>query len=159
MENSIFRKSSLERISSPEQLNDYIRITSPGVWLALAAVLILVAALFIWAIFGNVPTTYTCNGEAKGGVAVCYLPLADAAAVAPGMEVQVGEYAGVVERVAQTPLSYTEAAAQHESDYAAHALGIAEWNIRVEIETNAPDGFYPLTIIAQTQKPISFLTN
>lgn len=28
---SIFRKSSLERISSPEQLNDYIRVASPSV--------------------------------------------------------------------------------------------------------------------------------
>ena len=38
---SIFRKKSIARISSPEQLNDYICVSSPSVWLLLAAVAVL----------------------------------------------------------------------------------------------------------------------
>ena len=34
MNREIFREKSLERVESPEQLNDYIRVASPGVWLA-----------------------------------------------------------------------------------------------------------------------------
>lgn len=30
MSDQIFRKKSLDRISSPEQLNDYIRVANPG---------------------------------------------------------------------------------------------------------------------------------
>ena len=30
MEEQIFRKKSLDRLSSPEQLNDYLHVTSPG---------------------------------------------------------------------------------------------------------------------------------
>ena len=30
MEESLFRKNSMEQITSPEQLNDYIRVTSPA---------------------------------------------------------------------------------------------------------------------------------
>ncbi len=30
MENQIFRKKSIERVSSPEQLNDYVRVSNPG---------------------------------------------------------------------------------------------------------------------------------
>ncbi len=43
MSDQIFRKKSLDRISSPEQLNDYIRVANPGIWMILAAVIILLA--------------------------------------------------------------------------------------------------------------------
>ena len=35
----LFREKSLKAIESPEALNDYLRVTSPGVWLVLAAVI------------------------------------------------------------------------------------------------------------------------
>ena len=36
------------RISSPEQVDDYIRVTTPGMWLLVMAILVLLAALIIW---------------------------------------------------------------------------------------------------------------
>jgi hypothetical protein len=46
--NSIFRKTSLDGISSPERLNDYIRVSNPSVWIVLAAVAVLLAAAAVW---------------------------------------------------------------------------------------------------------------
>ena len=34
---SIFRQKALDRINSPEQLTDYLRVTNPGIWLVLIA--------------------------------------------------------------------------------------------------------------------------
>ena len=48
MDNSIFRKKSLERISSPESLNDCLHVTSPAVWLILTVVILLLAGMLIW---------------------------------------------------------------------------------------------------------------
>ena len=48
MDQQLFRKKSLDRISSPEQLNDYLRVTNPSVWVVLLAVIILLAGLLIW---------------------------------------------------------------------------------------------------------------
>ena len=50
----IFREKSIERISSPEELNDYIRVTSPSVWLVLAALIILLAGMLAWSVLGTV---------------------------------------------------------------------------------------------------------
>lgn len=36
------------RISSPEQVDDYIRVTTPGMWLLVVAMLVLLCALLIW---------------------------------------------------------------------------------------------------------------
>ncbi len=52
--NSIFRDKSMDRISSPESLNDYIRVTSPSVWIVLLAILVLLAGILAWGIFGKV---------------------------------------------------------------------------------------------------------
>ena len=51
---SIFREKSLERVTSPEQLNDYIRVTTPSVWIILAATLILIIGTLVWAVFGKI---------------------------------------------------------------------------------------------------------
>ena len=57
----LFRKKSLDRISSPEQLNDYIRVTTPTVWLVLLALVILLAGMLLWSILGTV-TVQTADG-------------------------------------------------------------------------------------------------
>ena len=31
----LFREKSLEAVESPEALNDYLRVTSPGIWMVL----------------------------------------------------------------------------------------------------------------------------
>ena len=50
----VFREKSLEKVSSPEQLDDYIRVTTPPVWLVLLALVILIVGIFAWAAFGSV---------------------------------------------------------------------------------------------------------
>ena len=49
----LFRQKNLDRISSPEQLRDYIRVTTPGVWIVLLAIIILLAGVLIWAAVGS----------------------------------------------------------------------------------------------------------
>ena len=53
-EKSIFRDKSIERVTSPEQLNDYIKVTTPSVWLILGAVGILIVGAVIWAVCGTI---------------------------------------------------------------------------------------------------------
>lgn len=55
MTTSIFRKVSLDRLSSPEQLDLLMQVTSPRSWLAFLALAMLVATAVYWAIFGQIP--------------------------------------------------------------------------------------------------------
>jgi uncharacterized membrane protein len=60
----IFRKAAIDRVASPEQLTDYIRVGKPSVWVTLAAVVLLLASLFVWAAFGQVEVNReNANGE------------------------------------------------------------------------------------------------
>lgn len=58
----IFRKSSLEKLSSPEQLDKMIVITSPTLWLSLAGAAGIVIAALLWGIFGRLPTEVDSYG-------------------------------------------------------------------------------------------------
>ncbi len=57
----IFREKSMERVSSPEALNDYIRVTTPSVWIVLIALVVLLAGMLAWSIFGSVER-HTADG-------------------------------------------------------------------------------------------------
>ena len=50
----IFREKSLSRVSSPEALNDYIRVTTPSVWIVLIALTLLLVGMLAWSILGKV---------------------------------------------------------------------------------------------------------
>ena len=68
MENKeLFRKKAVERVASPEQLNDYIHVTSPAIWMALVGIILILAGGIVWGIFGNLYTTVEGAGTAAGG--------------------------------------------------------------------------------------------
>ena len=63
MDDSLFRKVSLERLSSPEQIDQLMKIRSPSGWLALSASFILLLIGCLWLIFGKIPVTVPCDGK------------------------------------------------------------------------------------------------
>ena len=52
----LFRKKALERLQSPEQLDQLLTVTSTRSWLALLSLCALAAAAVVWGILGNVAT-------------------------------------------------------------------------------------------------------
>ncbi|OON87608.1 hypothetical protein BXO88_02720 [Oribacterium sp. C9] len=50
----LFRKKSLDRISNPDDIDDYIKISSPSVWLILIAILIILIGTLIWSFLGTI---------------------------------------------------------------------------------------------------------
>ena len=88
----IYRKGSLERIQSPEQLNDYLRVTNPSVWLLLTAVILLLAGLLVWGSFTYIDSVATGTAQVTGGsMTVRFDDSALAEAVEVGMPVTIGE--------------------------------------------------------------------
>ena len=59
---SIFRKESLERLSSPERLDQLMQVVSPKSWLPLVALGSIVGVAVIWSIYGRIPITVEGRG-------------------------------------------------------------------------------------------------
>lgn len=58
----LFRKVSLERLSSPEELDQVIQVTTPKGWIALLTLAGLIIVGMIWGIFGSIPTKVSGMG-------------------------------------------------------------------------------------------------
>lgn len=58
----LYRKSALEKISSLEQLDKALTVTSPLSWLSLAAVTVVIVVTVVWSIVGTIPVTVTTTG-------------------------------------------------------------------------------------------------
>jgi len=69
-ERSIFRKAALERLSSPEQLDYLMSITSPAGWLALTASAVILFLVVLWGFLGRIPDSVSGRGILIRGGAV-----------------------------------------------------------------------------------------
>ena len=62
MNTRIFRQVSLERLSSPEQLDQLLQVTGPRRWSGLVAVFLLLGTVLIWGFKGGIVTTASGDG-------------------------------------------------------------------------------------------------
>jgi HlyD family secretion protein len=67
---TIFRKAALERLSSPEQLDYLMSITTPIGWLALSAIGLISFLILLWAFLGSIPDKVSGKGIMIRGGAV-----------------------------------------------------------------------------------------
>ncbi|WPL16488.1 multidrug efflux system protein EmrA [Thiorhodovibrio winogradskyi] len=105
MGQEIFRKSALERLSSPEQLDRLVTVVSPKNWLALLTITLLLAAVVAWGILGALPTLVKGNGiliSSGGQITTIQAPAAGTLTeilVDLGQEIEAGQ---VLARLSQT---------------------------------------------------------
>ena len=87
----VFRKSALERLSSPEQLDKAITVSSPVSWLPLLGVTIVVTAVVLWSILGTLPAAISAQGITAQGtpetdMITCYISYAEATGIQKGLK-------------------------------------------------------------------------
>jgi HlyD family secretion protein len=58
----LFRKIALDRLSSPEQLDQIMRVTSPIGWASLVGCMVLIAMTIVWGVYGSIPTKVIGQG-------------------------------------------------------------------------------------------------
>jgi len=132
-EQSLFREKTLKRISSPEKLTDYLRVTNPGVWVLLAVVILLLGGMLIWASVGTLETTVSAKIIVKENVAL----------VAPEGNNQVKD--GMPLRI-------------NDADYVIQTTTEDEYGrVFGMAEVTLPDGTYEGIVVTEQIRPIDFL--
>ena len=135
MSETIFREKSLDRISSPEQLDDYLKVSTPSLWIVLAAVIAMLVGIVVWANVDYLETTINAAGTVKEGTVEIVLTGKDAQTIKEGMSVRISNLEADVEYVQYDDLD--------------RAIAICYAKI--------PDGNYKVEIVTERIHPISFL--
>ena len=137
-QSSLYRKESMDRIQSPEQLNDYMRVTNPSVWVLLAAVILLLAGVLIWSAFARIDSFAPGTAQVSGGEMLLVFDDAELAKnVKAGMHVTVGD--------TQSPILSVG------TDENGSAFALAS--------TDLADGSYPARVIFRQTQVLHLLFN
>lgn len=133
MDSNIYRKKAMDRVSSPEQLNEYIKIAGPGIWSILGGLAVVFVSFFVWGFMGSIPETVAFAGTAlaPGGKPMgvyCYLPIDETKRLEEGMEVRVspsytpkeqfGYIQGTVKSIGKTPVTVETLKILHGDNFA-----------------------------------------
>lgn len=157
MENSIFRKKSIDRISSPEELNDYIHVTRPGIWVILGAVVVLLLGMCIWGIFGRLEGNVKTCLVSTSNSTYCYIAEKDAESCVEGMEVRVGSFKGTLGKISKE-------ASVLDSRYPKEMMEMGEFNYddvvyKAAVDITVPLGVYSASITVDSVSPLMFVFN
>ena len=131
---NIYREKTLERLSTPDQLTDYLKVTNPGVWAILAAVIILLAGVFVWSYAGVLETKSPATVIVKDNTAM--VAVEDTKKLDEGDELRVASQQYLISAVVK--------------DEFGRKMGVAEVDL--------PDGSYEGIVVVEKIHPIKFLT-
>ena len=147
----------MDKISSPEQLHDYVRVANPGIWMVISAIAILLAGVVVWGFIGKIDTTMATAIVTDHGNAVIYIGESDAEKIEVGMTVRCGEEEYKITEIAKEPIKVDGSL----TDYAIHASGltVGEWVYEVNIDGKHSDGVEKAEIVIESISPISFILN
>ena len=128
----------MDRLSSPEQMNDYLHVTDPGVWVILTAVILFLTGAIIWSSVTYINSFVTGTAEVHDGVmVVSFDDDRYAQNVQAGQEVTVGTTASVIQSVGWDD----------------------DGKIIVTAETTLADGVYPAKVNYRQTRIIKLLFN
>lgn len=147
MENRLYRQESIDQVNSQEQIRDYLRVTSPRIWMMIVAVAALIAGFLAYASEAGeeitVPVTLEVsnvqNSEKRMIEASFEISKSDRDNYSTGMEVR---FAGVSGKIC----------------YFIETEEMTMVNAWVDDpKAQVPDGRYEGVVVVETSTPISEL--
>ena len=158
MSSTIFREKSLEKISSPEQMNDYIRVSSPSVWMVLAAVIVLLAGVCVWGVFGHLDTAVQTGGVCTNGRLTVFVGEEDHDKIRENAVISVDGVEYAVAESTNAPVRVDD----QIDPYIVHLAGFTEDDWVYRLCADAPglaDGVYSASVVTERVRPLDFVLN
>ena len=157
MKQDLFRKKTIDQLSSPDQLSDYIRVSSPAMWMVLGGIVFLLLGACVWGVFGRLDTTVQGAARSDGTALTAYFTEEDAAKLSEGMTVAVNGDTHTILRIDHTPLQLSG----DSDDLMLHVGGFTpgDWVLTVALDGAEPEGFYSAEAVIESIAPSKFVFN
>ena len=152
----LFLEKSMESIDSPESMNDYLQVTSPGVWIVLTAIIAILIGAILWSIFGRINTSVNVAVVSSSEGQACYVPYDDLEGVMSAGIVTVDKNDYALQMDADTE---TVIISQETNPYirVAGGLHIGDVAVLIPVEAGLPQGIYTGSVTTESLQPITLL--
>ena len=159
--NSFFSQKAMDKMKSPDDLDKYLSITSPGLWAVLCAGAALIIGLLVWAVFGSVTSKVDTHGVKMGDRVICFISSEDKPHIEAGDPANVNGVLMTVGSVSELPLSQKEAKNTLKSDYLVDSLIKEKWSYMVYFTGDSSElaegAILDINITAERVSPISLV--
>jgi hypothetical protein len=152
---TVFREKSIERLSSPDQLNDYVRLSDPGIWFILAAIVVILTGACIFGVVGHIDSTVPGVGIVKDGRMVCLVKKEYGDRFKEGMKAKIDGSEYSVRLRSDKPVTVWDTT----DSYALYVGNMqpGEWVYEIDVNGEFMDGNYEVDLITDEVSPLSFL--
>ena len=141
--------------SSAEELNDYVHIATPSVWMILLAVGIFAAGMIFWSFTAALRTTVSAVAVSRNGKIAVSFPAEAGGSVKAGNKVLIGDQEYVLQSVQDEPVRAADYLTKYE-----YLLIHADADTSVCVGTvsgTLEEGSYNASIVTEENRPIEFL--
>jgi len=152
----IFREKSLERVSSPENLDKYIKSTTPSLWLLLGTVIVILLGIIVWGTFGKIDSASVVGCRAENGTVTAYIKEAEYTKLCDESYVEInGEQYGI------SSVTGPYIVGDGSDAFLVQAAEIEEgtWYYTLTCSTDLNDGEYKGRVVYEKISPITFIIN
>lgn len=158
MKENLYRKQSIEKITSPEKLDQYIKICNPPLWFVLSAITLLLIGVIIWGFFGRLDSKLDVATVVENGFASVFVKKKDLNSVIDKkLTLEGKQYLIHTDMVFMEPISVDE----KFSEYVRFLgdLQEDEWVYSFIFPVDLRDGVYDSYVTLDSINPISFVIN
>lgn len=159
MNKKIFRQKNVDRLSSPEELNDYIKVTNPGVWMALLAIIVLLIGLCTWAFLGRIDTKVVAVAITdENNATACYIEENQSEKLKVGQEVYIEEETYMVSTISEEHIQVSE------DNFSAYARQVADLQVgdcvhKFTLNKDVHTGILKAEVLVESISPWQFIVN
>ena len=162
MEKENSANNGSKRLRSPDDMERYLKITNPSVWIVLGACTAVLVGALVWGFFGSVSVRVQTSGVCKDGRTFSFLTTEDAGKVHAGDMAMVAGIKMKVSNVSTIPNSRKEANDITGSNYLTDTLMPQTWGYRCSFESESgenPPEMVPLNVQITTNviRPVSLI--
>jgi len=163
-ESKLFREKSLERISSPDELDKYLKSSSPAIWILMISIFTFLVGLLVWGFVGKVETKSTVGFSVTDGNVTCYISETDYNSYIKGKD---SDYIEDIilrfedkEIAAENVSSLVQEVTSESVSFLLRAANIGNNDLYYVVTSHVSsivNGNYKGSIVFESTKPISYL--
>jgi len=175
----LFRRDAMERMESPDKVDEYIRVSTPRAWMMVGALALVVAGVLVWGFTGSIAKTVSAQGviwEDGDNDVVCLLPVGVAGPFLVGHEARITlgdgqSFSGTVKSVAEDPWTYEEVQEHARSNWRLDTLwgdtdALYQYALRIGYEGDAENAhglaareLVSVQVVTSDVRPIEYVLN
>ena len=155
--NNIFRNKSVERIRTPEQFNEYVKVSGKVSFVILIAIVIFIAGVVVWSVTGRMYTIEKCGVSVADGQLTGYIDEDKIGKTAVGSQIYVEDEKYTISYISDIPEILPESTAE----YILHIGGLQNdaWVYEFHAKCSLPDGIYSASVVTEIIRPVDLVIN